>query len=154
MTLSDIEVQDLPAQATAVVQHRVTLQDMDRIPGWLGETYEAVQRSGVEPAGMPFLRTLAMDEDGMEIEVGWPVPAPFAGDGDVHASSLPDGPAAVVSYFGPFDGVAGAYEALGAWCGQHGREVAGPPWETYYTDPEQEPDQSKWRTDVHFPLRG
>lgn len=32
-------------------------------------------------------------------------------------------------------------------------EAAGAPWEVYVTDPGAEPDQSKWRTDIFFPLR-
>ena len=153
MTLSTIEVRDLPEQRTAVVRHRISLAETDQIPGWLAQTFEAVQRAGQQPAGVPFLRTLAMDGQTMEIEVGWPLPEPFNGDGEVQAATLPGGPVAVVSYFGPYEGVAPAYAALQAWCQEQGREVAGAPWESYFTDPQTEPDQSKWRTDVHFPLR-
>ena len=156
MTLSEIEVRELPEQHTVAVRHRISLQETHRIPGWMAETIEAVQRAGRQPAGMPFLRTLAMDVDAMEIEVGWPVAEPI-GDGgaddEPHPGTLPGGPAAVASYFGPYEGIAASYEAIQAWCHQRGHEIAGPPWESYFTDPNEEPDPAKWRTDIHFPLR-
>jgi AraC family transcriptional regulator len=34
-----------------------------------------------------------------------------------------------------------------------GLEPAGAPWEVYVTDPGAEPDPSKWRTDIFFPVR-
>ncbi len=153
MTLSPIEVQIRPEQHTAVVRHRITMQETDRIPGWIGVTFEAIQQAGQQPAGMPFLRTLAMDEKGMEVEVGWPVSAPYSGKGKVQAGTLPGGPIVVATYSGPYDGIGPAYEAIQAWCAEHGHEIAGPPWESYFTDPTQEPDPAKWRTDVHFPIR-
>lgn len=153
MSVANIEIRDLPEQLTVVIRHRITMQEVGQIPGWLGETFGAIQRGGLTPAGVPFLRTLSMDTNGMDVEVGWPVATPFAGDGEIHASSLPAGPAAVATYYGPYDGIASAYAAVQTWCADHGREVAGPPWESYFTDPNGEPDQSKWRTDVHFPVR-
>ncbi len=153
MTLSQIEIQDQPEQPTAVVRQRISMDETDRIPGWIGSTFEAIERSGQQPAGMPFVRTLAMDGGGMEVEVGWPVSAPFEGDADVQGGTLPAGPAAVATYYGPYDGIGPAYEAIQAWCTEHGHEVAGPPWESYFTSPDQEPNPAKWRTDIHFPVR-
>ena len=92
MTISAIGVRDLSEQQTAVIRRHITMQEAARIPEWLRETYEALQRFGIEPSGMPFLRTFAVDGQGMDIEVGWPVAAPFRGEGEVHGSSLPGGP--------------------------------------------------------------
>lgn len=154
MALSTIELREESAQHTAVVRRRISMAETDHIPGWIGAAFEAIQRTGQQPTGLPFLRTLAMDADGMEIEVGWPVPAPFRDDGDVQAGALPGGLCAVVSYLGPYEGIAPAYEAVQAWCADHGHELAGPSWESYVTDPTQEPDPAKWRTGVYFPVRG
>lgn len=153
MTISAVELRELSEQHTAVVRHRISMQETSRIPEWIGQTMEAVQRAGQQPAGMPFLRTYSMDGATMDIEVGWPVAEPFGGDGEVRASTLPGGPAAVTSYFGPYDAIAPAYEAIQAWCAERGHEIAGPPWECYFTDPNEEPDPAKWRTDIFFPVR-
>ncbi len=89
----------------------------------------------------------------MDIEIGWPVAGPFPGDGDVQTSTLPGGTVAVASHFGPYDGIGPVYEAIQTWCREHGDEIAGPPWESYFTDPHEEPDTAKWRTDVYFQAR-
>jgi effector-binding domain-containing protein len=102
---------------------------------------------------MPFVRTLSFEGDAMDIEVGWPVEDPFVSDGDVSPSTLPGGPTAVASYFGPYEQIGPAYEAIQSWCKEHGYEIVGPPWESYFTDPHEEPDAEKWRTDVHFPVK-
>ena len=114
MTLSEIEVREVPGQDTAVVRTRLTMSETDRIGSLLEQSYAAVQRTGQEPAGMPYLRTLSMDmaSGAMEIEVGWPVASPFPGDGEVVASALPSGRAAAVTYTGPYEGIPPAYEAL------------------------------------------
>lgn len=154
MTLSEIEVRSLAPQFTACVRHRIRMDEVGRIPEWIGQTMQALADAGLEPAGMPYTRTLGMDADGMDVEVGWPVAREFAGAGDVVGGLLPDGPAAVASYFGPFDQIGEAYQTLSAWCAEHGYTVAGGPWESYCTDPNEEPDPSKWRTDIAFPLSG
>lgn len=155
MPISDVEIHELTEQPTAVIRTRITMQETQRVPELLQTTYEAVQRAGLQPSGPPILRTLSMADDGMEIEIGWPVATPFtAADDLVVASSLPGGPAATLTYLGPYEGIAPAYEALQTWCAEHGREVAGPPWEVYFTDPQNEPDPARWRTDVYFPVRG
>jgi effector-binding domain-containing protein len=91
-------------------------------------------------------------EPQIDAEIGWPLDAPLDGGTDLEARELPSGPAAVVTYFGPYDGVGEAYEAIMAWCREHGREPSGSPWESYFTDPTAEPDPAKWRTDVVWPL--
>lgn len=150
--LSTIEVQELAPAHTAVVRLHLAMSEVDRIPRAIERSMLAVRAAGQEPCGMPFVRTLSFGEQAMDIGVGWPVAAPFTGDGDVVASTLPGGPAAVASYFGPYDQIAPAYEAMQSWCRERGREVAGPPWESYFTDPNEAPDPGKWRTDIHFPL--
>lgn len=151
MTLSPIEIRVHLEQQTAVVRHRITMAETDRIPGWIGTTFEAIQRAGHQPAGMPFLRTLSMDAEGRGRLACAP---PFTGDSEVQPGTLPGGPLAVASYLGPYDGIGPAYAAIQAWCVEHGHEIAGPPWESYFTDPNEEPDPAKWRTDIHFPVRG
>lgn len=153
MTLSTIEAQELAPEHTAVARLHLSMAETDRIPRALEQTMLAIQQAGQQPAGMPFVRTIAFDGGSMDIEVGWPVAEPFEASGEVTASMLPGGPAAVASYLGPYDQIAPAYEAIQAWCAEHGREIAGPPWESYFTDPHDEPDPAKWRTDLHFPLK-
>lgn len=71
-------------------------QKQTGFPGGAAQTMEAVQRAGQQSAGMPSLRTLSMDGNKTDIEVGWPVTEPPGGEGDVRASKLPGGLAGCV----------------------------------------------------------
>jgi effector-binding domain-containing protein len=99
---------------------------------------------GVPPAGPPFVRYAKVDmERGMEIELGVPV----AGDAQARTGALPAGRYATVVHVGPYGGLRDAHQALQDWAQQQGFR-----WservETYVTDPANEPDSSRWETEV------
>ena len=148
MPVSPVEVRVIPAQHTAVVRRRGPVERIsEAIQAALPLALQAVVRAGMQPSGPPFVRYLAMEPGAWEVEIGWPVPAPVAPGGEAVPSSTPAGPAATATYFGPYEGVGEAYGVIQAWCVAHGHEAAGPPWESYLTDPGAEPDPAKWRTD-------
>ena len=45
------------------------------------------------------------------------------------------------------------YAAIEAWIASTGHTASGGPWEIYLTDPSQEPDPSRWLTEVIYPLQ-
>lgn len=115
MAISAIEPRELP-ENTLRWSGSASRSGRPSIPEWIRPTMEAVQRSGQQPAGMPFIRSFSLDGDTMDIEIGWPAAEPFRGDGDVQASKPQGGPTAVASYFGPYEEIAPAHEAIQAWC--------------------------------------
>jgi AraC family transcriptional regulator len=133
----------------------------DQVGARLAEVLPAVNgyamQGGGTPAGAPYTRYLDMTDDGFELEAGLPVAAPGKGQGDgendIRAGELPAGPAAVTWHVGPYEGLGEAHRALVEWASKNHRTPAGPPWECYVTDPGQEPDPQKWRTQVFLPLR-
>jgi effector-binding domain-containing protein len=143
----------LPAQYTAVVRGEM---DAEHMPIWLGEAYadvaEYLASAGVAPAGPPFARYTFLAQT-VGIEAGFPVPFEVAGDGRVEPSRLPEGAAAVTTHTGPYEDLERAYRAVVEWLDTRGRQQRGPHWEVYLTDPNTEPDPSRWRTDVVVPYR-
>lgn len=139
---------ELPEQHVAVVRGRVA---HDGIGPFLGQAFgsvmEALSASGAAPAGMPFARYRAADGGDWEIEAGFPVDVPVAATGDVVPSTLPGGQAARVLHRGPYDQVAGAYEAAERWVVENGLRPSDAPWECYLDEPEVEEP----RTEVFLP---
>jgi len=102
---------------------------------------------------MPFAIYHSMEGDAVELECGMPVRSQMDGTARVQAGELPCGTMATVTHMGPYEGLPNTWAALTEWMASRGLEGAGAPWEVYVTDPGGEVDQSKWRTDIFFPVR-
>ena len=96
---------------------------------------------------------MAWDGDKIDMECGMPVASPIQGEGRIKAGQLPASRVATVIHMGPYEGLPGTWSALTQWISSQSLTPASPPWEVYVTDPGAEPDQSKWRTEIFFPVR-
>lgn len=63
------------------------------------------------------------------------------------------GPALKVAFYGPYEATGAAHEAIYAYAGENGFEMAGAPYEVYVTDPSTESDSSKWLTEIYYPVK-
>jgi len=142
---SDPEIRELSAQP-AVTEVAVT--EADGIPSVADAAFPRLfgrpAELGVEPAGPAYIRFLRGGAE-LQLELGIPV-GPDAGQ----SSGLPGGRAAVLRHVGPFSGLRDACARLHEWAGDR---AAGPFWESYVTNPREEPDSSKWITEIFLPLR-
>jgi effector-binding domain-containing protein len=146
------EIRQVPRQDTAVVHMTIPPDAIAQAMGRaLPAAFEAVGRSGGQPAGPPFAKYFAFGES-IEFEAGVPVTTPFAGDGEVRPGEIGGCEAAVAMHIGPYDTLEETYAELESWVTAQGRSVSGPMWELYLTDPDEEPDPSTWRTQIFCPV--
>ena len=157
------EITQRPAQPYAGISAWVPWAALgsvaDRIPeifGWLGAR-------GIAPAGPPFFRYHVVDMEGqLKVEAGVPVAAAIDDDGDIRAGTLPAGRFAVMTHTGaPYTLVAATADLL-AWAQERGLTWdmsptdAGERWgcrvEFYLTNPAEQPDLTKWQTQLAFRL--
>lgn len=139
-------------QPTAVIEGRLPAAQLSTwLPQAYQEVYTYLEREGVPPAGAPFAR-YTFHEDLVDVQAGFPVGAPVAGVGRIVPATLPACQAAVTTHYGPYQELDAAYHALAVWLKEHDQEVGGPHWEIYHTNPEEEPDPARWRTEVVMPL--
>ena len=153
MTL-EFSTTEIEAQLFVGIRVQTTMAKIGEGMGQLlGEVFGYVQGKGVAPAGMPFTIYHSMEGDDLDMECGVPVATAIEGEGRVQAGQLPAGKVATVTHMGPYDDLKTTWGALMGWIESEGLQPAGVPWESYFTDPGEEPDQSKWRTDIFFPVR-
>jgi AraC family transcriptional regulator len=152
----DIAVQDMPTIHALVKRKRI---GRDEIAAALAECLSAVfgyaQRHGLGLTGPPFARYPEFSTESVVIEGGVPIAAPPAdepGEG-IEVLTVPAGPAAVAIHRGPYDRLAETYRAIEDWLHSEGREAAGPPWESYLTDPGEYPDPETWQTEIVQPIK-
>lgn len=136
------------------IRAQAKMQDLPSLMGPLfGEVIRYVSQSGRQPAGMPFSRYHSMDNESVDMECGLPVTSALDGTARIQSGELPGGTVVTVIHKGGYEGLPQTWAALVDWMGTQGLQPAGAPWEVYFTDPSAESDQSKWRTQIFFPVQ-
>jgi len=121
-----------------------------------------LRNQGEAPAGPPFIRYHVIDmESKLDIELGVPIASALASDGDVSAGALPAGQYASLVYTGVTNGME-ANAALLDWGAKNGLvwdqwdtengDAFGGRFESFLTEPDDEPDPAKWETEVAIRL--
>ena len=59
---------------------------------------------------------------------------------------------AATLHVGAYDKLPEAHGAIQQWVEEQGLKTAGAPWESYVTDPGEEPDPKDWKTEVFWPV--
>ena len=151
-------------QPYVAIRTQVTMEDLGTVvPPLNQEVFAWLGERGAPPAGAPFWKYNVIDmARKLEIEAGVPVAAAVAGDDRVVSGVLPAGRYATLTHVGHPSELAAATGALLDWAAAQGLTwdmspgVNGERWacrlETYLTDPRQEPDMSKWVTQLAFKL--
>ena len=131
----------------------------DHLPGMLAR----LAGRGVPVAGAPFFRYRVIDMSAdLVVEAGIPISEPVAVAEPMFVETLPAGRYATVSHVGHPDGLMAATSRLLDWGRENDLrwdvqptptgEVWGCRLEVLRTNPAEEPDMHKWRTDLFFKL--
>lgn len=147
------EIQTIEPQPILSIRVTTTPEKLGPLMGELfGEVWGHIEAQGGHPAGAPFSIYHSIREDEVDLESGMPVPEAMAGAGRIEAGELPGGRAVVVSHYGPYETLPRTHMDLYNWLQEQELEIRGPFWEVYLTDPAEEPDPNKWRTDIVWPV--
>jgi effector-binding domain-containing protein len=119
----------------------------------LPRAYAHVQGSGAAPDGPPFCRYTDWRESDCDLEGGCAFTGDVAPGDGVQIGSIGGGRALFALHVGPYDQLSNTHGALHSHLAEQGLEMTGAPYEIYITDPETEPDASKWETEVYWPIR-
>lgn len=157
------EITQRAQQPYVAIRAHVTMSQLGEVAHRLGEVFGWLAAHDLRPAGPPFFRYNVIDmERQLEVEVGVPVTTVVDAEDQVISGVLPAGRYATVVHVGPPDALEGATAALLDWAAERGLEWDMTPgddgdrWgsrlEFYLTDPDQQPDMTKWETQLAFRL--
>ena len=129
-------------RATGVVHAKLG----ETIMASLDKVWPLIRGRGIQGFGHNVV-VYRMGPPPFDVEIGVQTPSPIAPEGDVIASEIPGGRAATVAYFGAYDGLGEAHQAIHAYCSANGLKLGKFNWELYgdWSD-----DPKTLRTDVFY----
>ncbi|HET6990615.1 MAG TPA: GyrI-like domain-containing protein, partial [Bacteroidia bacterium] len=128
----------------------------------LGELYGEIgvetKKQGLKQAGPVFAvyHKVVNNPDGsmnFVLQAGVPVDKEGKTSGRVKYWQVPGGKVVKASHYGSYTNMAKTYASIGEWISKNGKITDGPPWESYVTDPMNEPDTAKWLTEIYYNLK-
>lgn len=162
--MTECTIEERPEQPWVGATMTADLARWDAVNAHVPRIYGALAAEGAQPLGGPIYQYHRMQTaaDPMDVTVSVPVSTRLRIPG-LETGALPAGRYLVARPLGGPDSLAVAHRDLWAWAEVQGLELAiderpdGIHWaartEQFLTDPESEPDRSRWAIEVAYLLR-
>ena len=160
--LSIPKIEQRTEQPYVAIRTTISMNEISTaLPPLIPEVKAWLKKNNITPGSPPFFQYLRMhDNDQFLTEVGFAVKEPVKGDDRVNAGSFPAGLYATLTYTGDYMQMKSAHSALDKWVKDNGFKEklrinadgskSGTRTELYITDPQQEPDPTKWVTIISY----
>ncbi|MCB9169318.1 MAG: SRPBCC family protein [Flavobacteriales bacterium] len=152
-----IETVDRPELVYVGKRKVVKWKDMhDYFAASFGAAFKAVGAAKMEMEGAPSGLYYKWDEANKEADLMAAIPVKADADAKVvgmQTAVVPAGKALFIPYKGGYYGSGKAHEAMDQMMKAKGLELRDVVIEEYVTDPEQEPDSSKWLTNIYYMIK-
>ncbi len=151
----DVKVTTWPEKTFITKRARIAF---DKLPTFFGNAYgalyAAIQQMGLTPEGMPYAIYYDIDEFKKETDVAAAVAVlgKVSEIKDFNKVVLPPSKVLSTTHYGAYENMAPAYAELDKYLRENSlkKEMV---LEEYFSDPVQEKDSSKWKTNIHFVVR-
>lgn len=118
-----------------------------------GSGFAAIGKAGVAPAGPPSGVYFKWDEATQTADMIAGVPVPMDAKAKLKGMELYESPASkalLIEYRGGYSQMGPAHEAMDAYMKANGLEMNANVVEEYISDPGNEPDSTKWVTNIYY----
>ena len=150
--LSNPEILHVEPQHAMVIHVTIPASQVGQAMGEeFGEVYGYLASHRAQP-GMPFSLYRERPGETISFDAGAFVNDAFPETDRIKAITIPGGRVVKAVHTGPYEALAESYAQLEAWVAGASESVGEAVWEVYLTDPEAEPDASKWRTEIFWKL--
>lgn len=151
--MTEIRVTERAEEQTAVVREQMA---MAALPEFFHRAFNAAmaqaQAQGVQVTGPPFGKYYGIPGETVDVEAGFPVGGPISAADGVIPGVLPGGPVVEAVHVGPYDTLPATYREVERWIDERGLRTIELMWESYVSDPGEQPDPASWQTLICVPL--
>jgi len=151
-----IEVTNLKSQiAVAVKKENATMAEISMLAtGGLQKVFDFIAQQGAEIVGAPYLAYSNgnVDFTQFDIELGIPINAEIAINGEFFMSKTCEGKAITATHKGPYQDIEIVYTALMGYLAENKLESTGVYYDYYINNPADTPE-SELLTQVVFPIK-
>jgi len=155
----DIEIIEIIEQTTLTIREEAKTESVpERMGKIFSEILSFMDKKGIASTGAPFAYWHNMSSDSIskgifDMECGFPISVLVEDKGRIKRSKLPGGRVITALHIGSYETLTETYEVVMAWIRKNGYQVEENMWETYLTNPAEEPDKSKWMTRIFLPMK-
>ena len=112
----------------------------------------AIQSQSLEVAGAPSGVYFSWDEENQQADLGAAIPVTGEAEVEGYESLLIEGKALHIAYYGDYEELKKPHMAIDEYLKANGMGASDIVIEEYVTDPTQEPDTTKWLTNIYYIL--
>jgi effector-binding domain-containing protein len=149
----EYKIVNLKSQPALAIRTTCTFAELS---GKFDEIYSEIgsyfKKNNLKMNGGPFGIYHSFSPEKIDLEAGFPVEGNPKGEGRIRPMNTYSGKAANTTFTGPYEKLNEAWGVFAKLVDAQGHKLAGPCFEVYITDPEEEPDSSKWITELYTPV--
>ena len=150
----EIKIVELKSkQALAIRDYCPFASLVDKFGEIYGEIGAYIKKNTIQTSGVPFGIYHSYSPEKVDLEAGIPVSGNPAGEGRIHILNTYGGKAVMTIHSGSYDNLKAAWSEFAKLVDEQKYELAGPCFEVYVNDPADEPDSSKWITELYTPIK-
>lgn len=148
------ELVQLPKRRAAVMHATASTEELPAtFERLFPAVFAALTEQGVTDMGHVIAVYHTMDANQMSLSAGIEIGDDVEPEEPLELLEFAAGDAVKADHFGPYDTLYQTHESIWPFVQELGREPIAGPTERYITDPEAEPDTSKWHTEILLPLK-
>lgn len=131
--------------------------ELEAVSTKMGEMYSQlinfVDRNDLSMTDMPYSIYHKIDGNRIDLEFGIPIDYEIEPQGQIRYGKMASKSYATADHIGSYENLEKTHSFIQRWISENGLTLDGSPMEKYQTDPQQQPDESKWVTVIYYPVR-
>ncbi|WP_430972409.1 SRPBCC family protein [Sunxiuqinia rutila] len=148
-----VELVNLPAFDFVSIRQTIELEDVSEQMGInYGQLINFINQNDLAMTNMPYAIYHKIDGNLIDLECGIPVNSKVEAQENILTGTMPAKTYAAADHFGSYDHLEQTHSFIQKWIQNNELQLAGSPMEQYLTDPQKEPDESKWVTAIYYPV--